>query len=190
MTQTPGLYALTCKATRRMLVSATPDIEHIQSIWKSCLMPRQLAVDIEIHGIDAVQYRELRRTETVQEAQRLCDELVATIDRRKLYWPILEAPKAAQTRPTVYLLVAGDVECPAKVGITGDPKARLRTYQTSAANRDFRFYRTWDVETLELARRIETDVLDTASAAGWGVRNEWIAQPASLLASLVEDCVG
>jgi len=151
------------------------------------MLPRQLAIDLATHGDNSCQFRVLRLTDSVEEAQQLCDRLVAAIDPKQLYWPRRDAPEADSTQPTVYLLVAGSAECPTKVGITGNPEARLRSYQTSSAERDFRFYHTWPVATMADARRVEAAVLDAAASAGWGRRNEWVFQPAQLLASLIEE---
>ena len=76
-----------------------------------------------------------------------------------------------------------------KIGITGDLVNRLRGYQTAAPNRDFSYAHTWEVPTIEEARRIESAVMADADEAWWPRKNEWIKMPASLMASVVEDCL-
>ena len=72
-----------------------------------------------------------------------------------------------------------------KVGITGDLKNRLRGYQTASPERNFSFAHTWELDTIEEARLLESEVLAAAKEV-WPVKNEWVRIPASILASLVE----
>lgn len=84
----------------------------------------------------------------------------------------------------IYLLNRGDDASHTKVGITGNPNARLKAYQTSDPNRSYR-YRY--IKKTIYAPQIERTILLSSKEAGWKTQNEWIKMDASILEGMIDD---
>ena len=76
-----------------------------------------------------------------------------------------------------------------KVGIASDPRQRLSGYLTATPGRDTRYYQTWRVRDRAAALRVEQQTLETARAAGWPVKHEWMQMHPELVARVVDDLI-
>lgn len=87
----------------------------------------------------------------------------------------------------VYIVLDGLHSAKCKVGITDNPKNRIRGYQTASPDRSFTYH--WMVECPDraTAKRLEKATLQAAREAGWGrVTHEWVEMSPSIVQSLVE----
>lgn len=185
-----GVYCIRCTNSKGLLVAATACLASIKGTWKTRNHPHKMRRAIEKYGLDSFEFKVLLECETHAQAIAKCDLIVEGVRKKakqKLYWPP-PAAQAPEKTPCVYVLVAGDDAAECKIGVTSDAAKRLSTYQTSAPNRDFRFHKTWNVDSMQTARAIEGKVLEDAAAA-FEVKNEWVCAAPSIICGMIEDTV-